>query len=107
MKKANSTRFVLTLAFILIAAYSAAAPPQTYHLIKKIPFGAAPGGTEYFDYITFDPSTRRVYLSHGTEIKVLEADSGKVVGTVTGLQRDHGIVPLNELGHGFITDGDA
>jgi len=107
MKRSNFPRFVIVLSFVLLAAYIAAAPPAAYHLIKKIPFGAAPGGMEYFDYITFDNSTRRVYLSHGTEVKVLEADSGKVLGTVTGLQRDHGIVPLNELGRGFITDGNA
>jgi len=107
MMSSNSARFALTVAFVLAAAYIAAAPPGTYHLIKKIPFGAAPGGTEYFDYITFDPSTRRVYLSHGTEVKVLEADSGKVLGTVTGFQRNHGIVPLNELSRGFVTDGNA
>src|SRR6267142_6684345 len=104
MKRSNSARFGLTVAFVLAALYVAAAPPGAYHLTKKIPFGAAAGGTEYFDYITFDPSTRRVYLSHGTEVQVFEADSGKVLGTVTGLQRDHGIVPLNELGRGFITD---
>src|SRR5438876_4789059 len=92
---------------LVLGAYVLASPPSGYHLLKKLPFGAAPGGMEYFDYITFDNSTRRVYLSHGTEVKVLEADSGKVLGTVTGLQRDHGIVPLNELGRGFITDGNA
>src|SRR2546426_7360066 len=107
MKKSNFASFVIVVSFVLLAAYIVAGPPAPYHLIKKIPFGAAPGGTEYFDYITFDPSTRHVYLSHGTEVQVLEADSGKVLGTVNGLQRDHGIVPLNELGRGFITDGNA
>src|SRR5690349_12779985 len=68
MKRSDVKRFCLTVALVLTAAYIAAAPPGTYHLIKKIPLGAAPGGTEYFDYITFDPSTRRVYLSHGTEV---------------------------------------
>jgi hypothetical protein len=37
--------------------------------------GVAEGGGEYFDYITLDAAARRIYLSHGTEIKVLEADS--------------------------------
>ena len=107
MKSSNSARVGLAVALVLATVYIAAALPGTYHLIKKIPFGAAAGGMEYFDYITFDPSTRRVYLSHGTEVQVLEAESGMVLGTVTGLQRDHGIVPLNELGRGFITDGSA
>ena len=63
----------------------------------------APGGLEYFDYITFDTAPRRVYLSHGTEFKVLDADSDSVVGTVSDLKRCHGVVVLNDLGNGFIT----
>jgi DNA-binding beta-propeller fold protein YncE len=85
-----------------------AAPPGSgYHLIKKIPLGAAPGGGEYFDYVTIDSAARRVYLTHGAEIKVLDADNFSVVGTISGLKRCHGILLLPELGKGFITDGDA
>jgi YVTN family beta-propeller protein len=78
-----------------------------YHLLKKVPLGAAEGGGEYFDYVNFDAATRRVYLSHGTEIEVVDADSGSVVGKITGLKRDHGVALVPELGRGFITDGDA
>jgi YVTN family beta-propeller protein len=58
-------------------------------------------------YITFDSGKRRVYLSHGTEVKVLDADSLSVVGTITGLTRDHGVAVVSELGRGFISDGGA
>jgi YVTN family beta-propeller protein len=78
-----------------------------YHLIKKVPLGAAPGGGEYFDYINFDAASRRVYLSHGTEIKVLDGDTYAVVGSITGLKRDHGVAIVHDLGRGFISDGDA
>src|SRR2546428_5323978 len=93
------------LCLLLLGAYVLAGPPSGYHLLKKIPFGAAPGGLEYFDYITFDTATRRLYLSHGTEVKVVDADSGSVAGTVSDLKRCHGVVVLNDLGRGFITDG--
>src|SRR5690349_4746611 len=43
----------------------AAIPAGGYHLLKRIPLGAAEGGGEYFDYITIDPAARRAYLSHG------------------------------------------
>src|SRR6266705_3930993 len=92
---------------LLLGVYVLASPPSGYHLLKKIPFGAAPGGLEYFDYITFDTATRRLYLSHGTEVKVVNADSGSVAGTVSDLKRCHGVVVLNDLGRGFITDGGS
>jgi DNA-binding beta-propeller fold protein YncE len=69
--------------------------------------GAAPGGGEYFDYVTVDSAARRVYLSHGAEVKVIDADNFSVVGTISGLKRCHGIVVLPDLGKGFITDGDS
>lgn len=85
---------------------AALAATTGYHLIKKFTFGAAEGSTrEYFDYITVDSGARRVYLSHGTEIKVIDADSGALVGNITGLKQDHGVAIAAEFGRGFITDG--
>src|SRR6266850_3869688 len=104
-------RLALSLTLVSLAwlgAVALASPPGPgYHLIKKLPLGAAPGGAEYFDYVTVDSAARRVYLSHGAEVKVLDADKFSVVGTITGLKRCHGVVVLPELGKGFITDGDA
>jgi len=104
-------RVSLSLAVVcvgLLGAVTLASPAGPgYHLIKKIPLGAAPGGGEYFDYVTVDSAARRVYLSHGAEVKVLNADNFSVVGTISGLKRCHGVLVLPELGKGFITDGDA
>src|SRR5437667_9156812 len=101
-------RLVLGLCLLLLGAYAlAAAPSGKYHLLKKIPLGAAEGGGEYFDYITVDSAARRVYLSHGTEFKVLDADNFNIVGTITGgFKRNHGVALVPELGKGFISDGD-
>jgi hypothetical protein len=104
-------KFLLSLplvAFALLGTVALASPPGPgYHLIKKVSLGAAPGGGEYFDYVTVDSASRRVYLSHGAEVKVLDADNFSVVGTISGLKRCHGVVVLPDLGKGFITDGDA
>jgi DNA-binding beta-propeller fold protein YncE len=93
--------------FVLLGALAVAmAATGGYHQLKKYPFGTAEGSTrEYFDYITVDSSARRVYLSHGTEIKVLDADSGALIGNITGLKQDHGVAVAGEFGRGFITDG--
>ena len=94
-------------AFVILGALSlSAAAAIGYHLVKKYTFGPAEGATrEYFDYITVDSAARRVYLSHGTEIKVLDADTGALVGNITGLKQDHGVAVATEFGKGFITDG--
>jgi YVTN family beta-propeller protein len=93
------------LVFGLLAL--AAIPAGGYHLLKRIPLGAAEGGGEYFDYITIDSAARRAYLSHGTDVVVLNVDSGASVGKITGMKRNHGVALVPELGRGFISDGDA
>lgn len=100
-------RMAVAIAFLLPGAIALAlAATGGYHLLKKYPFGAAEGSTrEYFDYISVDSSARRVYLSHGTEIKVMDADSGALIGNITGLKQDHGVAVATEFDRGFISDG--
>lgn len=107
MNTHHFARFAGGALIILLATISltlAVAPG--YHLLKKYAFGAAPGSTrEYFDYISVDSAARRAYVSHGTEIIVLDADTGKTIGNITGLKQDHGVAVAAEFGRGFITDG--
>jgi hypothetical protein len=81
--------------------------PASYHLIKTVSLPAAPGGGEYYDYITVDAEARRVYVSHGTEVVILNADDYSVVGKIEDLTRCHGVAVAKDLGKGFITDGDG
>lgn len=78
-----------------------------YHLLAKYELGPAPGGKEYWDYITLDPSSHRLYISHNTEVKVVDADSGKVFGSIPELKRIHGIALVPSLGKGFLSNGGA
>ena len=94
----------LILLGFCVVAFAAAGD---YHLLKRISFGAAEGGREYFDYINVDAAARRAYLAHGTEFLVVNLDTGELAGKVTGLKRDHGVALAPELGRGFISDGDA
>ena len=108
MKSLNGpARLEVVVVYFLLGAFAlATAAAGGYHLLKKYPFGAAEGSTrEYFDYITVDSSARRVYLSHGTEIKVINADNGALIGNITGLKQDHGVAIAQEFGRGFISDG--
>jgi hypothetical protein len=90
-----------------LSAPSARSQSDSYHLQKKIPIAAAPGNEEYFDYLTMDPPAHRLYVSHGTEVKVLDATDGSIIGTMSGFRRCHGIALVKELGKGFVTDGES
>jgi DNA-binding beta-propeller fold protein YncE len=107
MKSRYIGRLTIGLLLIALAAFPLVnAAENGYRLIKKYSFGAAEGSTrEYFDYITVDSAARRVYLSHGTEIKVIDADTGALIANITGLQQVHGVALAGDFGRGFISDG--
>lgn len=108
MKAPATIRRRLASTFIaLLGSFAlAAGATGSYHLLNKYPFGPAEGSTrERFDYITVDSAARRVYLSHGTEIKVVDTYNGSLIGNVTGLKDVHGVAVAAEFGRGFITDG--
>jgi len=98
------TPLVLALGLALttpaLAKEPAAAPG--YHLVKKVPLAGA--GT-YYDYLHVDEANRRLFVSHGDQVDVLDADAVKVVATLPGFKKVHGIAVAPTAGRVFVTDG--
>jgi DNA-binding beta-propeller fold protein YncE len=92
------------LATIMIFGVCATAlAADGYQVTKKIPIP----GQGSWDYLAVDESARRVYVSHGTQVEVLDADSGAIVGKIPDTPGVHGIAIAADLGRGFISDGQA
>src|SRR5467141_1530809 len=72
-----------------------------YTVVGRYPIG----GTGGFDYITLDSSARRLYVSHATQVEVLDADSGKIVGTIPDTPGVHGAAIASPFKHGFTSNG--
>src|ERR1043165_2174647 len=72
-----------------------------YHLETSYP---VPGNGGW-DYVNIDSATRRLYLSHGTEVNVIDADSGKLIGTIPDTPGVHGAIAVTEFKHGFTSNG--
>jgi YVTN family beta-propeller protein len=77
--------------------------PSGYHLLKKIKVG----GEGFWDYITFDSPTRRLFISRGTKVVVLNVDTEKVVGEIPNTAGVHGIALAHDLNRGFTSNGQA
>jgi YVTN family beta-propeller protein len=86
-----------------VAVASPAPGPSGYHLLKKIPLG----GEGFWDYIIFDSPTRRLFISRGTKVVVLDVDSGKTVGEIPNTDGVHGIALAPDLNRGFTSNGRA
>lgn len=63
------------------------------------------GGTGGWDYLTADSANRRLYVSHAGDVVVIDLDTEKTIGTISGMEHIHGIAIADDLGKGFITDG--
>jgi len=73
----------------------------TYKVVGRYPIAGVGG----FDYVTLDSSARRLYVSHATQVDVLDADSGKLVGTIPDTPGVHGVAIASAFKHGFTSNG--
>ena len=85
------------------SAASAAFGGSGYHVIKRLPVGGEGG----WDYLSVDPAARRLYVTRGTHVMVLDLDSDKVVGDIPNLSGVHGVALAPDLGRGFISNGKS
>ena len=72
-----------------------------YHVVKKYKLGGEGG----WDYLTLDPDSRHLYISRGTHVIVIDADSGKPVGDIPDTPGVHGIALAPEFNRGFTSNG--
>ena len=94
-------RSVLALAACTLAAGAFAQQPYQVVDHWKI------GGTGGWDYLLADPGAHRLYVTHGPRVEVLDTDTGKGVGAITGLKGTHGVALDEEGNFGYISDGGA
>lgn len=64
------------------------------------------GGEGYWDYITIDGTSRKLFVSHGNQVEVLDADSGRAIGRIVETTGVHGISIAEEFSRGFTSNGD-
>jgi DNA-binding beta-propeller fold protein YncE len=99
-KRAFCLGAVLVLSCVL---YAEPAASGGYSVVKKIPIA----GTGSWDYLTVDEAARRLYVSHGTQVEVIDIDALTVVGNVPKTPGVHGVAIAPELGRGFVSNGQA
>lgn len=95
--------WALCAVAVFLSCCSLLAADGGYAVIKKIPIP----GTGSWDYLTVDAAARRLYVSHGTQVEVVDIDSLSPVGTIPKTPGVHGIALAPELGRGFISNGQS
>jgi DNA-binding beta-propeller fold protein YncE len=103
MKEMKKIILSASIAFCMVAVSteSFAQTKEIYSLEKTIPLS----GDGSFDYSYTDETDRRLYVSHGNAVHVIDLNTDSAIGIIENLQGVHGVVIVHNVGKGFITDG--
>jgi DNA-binding beta-propeller fold protein YncE/mono/diheme cytochrome c family protein len=91
----------ILLAMACLCAGSVKAAPTQYQVRQKYVLGGDGG----WDYLTFDPAGKRLFISRGTHVMVVDPYKGSVVGDIPDTPGVHGIALAQDLGKGFTSNG--
>ena len=88
-------------ALLAIGAMAIQANAAEYALKAKFKI-AGEGG---WDYLSFDAPSKRLFISRGTRVQVVDPESGVLLGEIPDTSGVHGIAIANELGKGYTSNG--
>ena len=96
------TRKIIFAGFILfaLALCTQAQNKSGLHILKKIPVA----GNGFWDYVTVDASSKRVYVAHGTQVNILST-SGDSIGVIPNTNGVHGVAIATPFGKGYTSNG--
>ena len=91
---------VLGTFLLITSAGFAQQGPKLFKIQRTIPVS----GNGFWDYLTFDNATQRLFVSHGDRVQVIDKKSGMEIGVIKPTPGVHGIA-IGDSGKGFISCG--
>src|SRR5215470_12926291 len=86
---------------VVIATSALAFAPAKYEIKQKYVLGGDGG----WDYLTYDPAGKRLFISRGTHVMVVDPYKGSAIGDIPDTAGVHGIALAQDLGKGFTSNG--
>jgi len=93
--------FMIVVAAVFATTIAPARQSSGYHVVRRYPLGGDGG----WDYLLLDPLSRRLYVSRGTRVVVIDADSGVPRGEIANTPGVHGVAVAPDLGRGATSNG--
>lgn len=84
----------VVLPALALASGCATTSATDYALKRTLVIGGAGG----WDYLTYDASGSRLFISRGTHVQVIDPETGAVLGDIPDTPGVHGIALATELG---------
>ena len=91
----------LAVAMLGLLAARPHAADGPYQLVKDIQIGGEGG----WDYLNVDSAAKRLYVSHGTKVVVIDMAKNEIVGEIADTPGVHGAVSTGSVGRVFTSNG--
>ena len=98
MARFGSIAFALALG--LAAPIAAFAADPAYNITHR--FAGPDGG---WDYASFDPASRQLFVAHGDGVMAIDVDTGKISPHLADASRSHIVLPIPGTGDLLVTNG--
>ncbi len=102
MKHYSKKDFPILIAILSLLICTSGFCQQSGYKLKGTTLLGGDGG---WDYISFEETARRLYISHSTHVIVYDVDNSKIVGDIPSTEGVHGIAFAPEFNHGFTSNG--
>jgi YVTN family beta-propeller protein len=95
-------RFIITAASLLTASlFTTAQQPDKIHLLNTFHISSSGG----WDYIAVQPNSNKLFVSHGTQVNILDKTTGDSLGIIDNTTGVHGIAFIPSLNKGYTSNG--
>ena len=95
-------RTLLALTSLSLLALALPAPAPTHYELKQ---KFVLGGDGGWDYLTYDSTGKRLFISRSTHVIVVNPADGSSLGDIPNTPGVHGIALAQDLGKGFTSNG--
>jgi YVTN family beta-propeller protein len=99
-----AAHLALAAAFVLLPSASVAAQSASVTLQKMDDY-PLPGDASRYDYLSFDPTTHRMYIAHLGQgvVHAFDTQTKTFLGSVDGIAGVHGVLAVPDLGVVYAT----
>ena len=94
-------QYLLTTILLTLGIFSYAQNKSGYHISATFPVKSDGG----YDYLTVDQASEKLYVSHGSQVNILNKTTGDSIGVIKTEKDVHGIALVHALGKGYISNG--
>jgi YVTN family beta-propeller protein len=98
----NSILKLSAIAVLTLLLSQVSAQKSSGYKLSKTFHIASQGG---WDYIAVDENSNKLYVSHGTQVNILDKSTGDSLGVILNTTGVHGIAFIQSLGKGYTSNG--